>query len=140
MCALARKDSGDARRHTVAGKLWKKHSNHSLFPLETQTSAFIWSQVCWGVKNNSEAKGASRLTISNKPWLGDEANTQQLLISSSRFFLFYLFIYFIPGDEEGGGSCATFGSHFPIAFISRCTADPVTHPASKTPPKPIAGR
>lgn len=72
-------------------KLQEKCSNRSLSPLETQTSsAFIRSRVCRGVKNNSEEeKGASRLTISNKPWLRVEANAQQLLISSSGmgFFL-----------------------------------------------------
>lgn len=117
-------------------KLQGKCSNRSLIPLETQTSsAFIWSRVCRGVKNNSEKeKGASRLTISNKPWLRVGANAQRLLISSSGM------VFFIPGDKKGGGCCATFGSHFPVAFISPHTADPVTHPASKTPPKPIAGR
>lgn len=66
-----------------------KHSNRSLVPLKTQISAFIWSQVCWGAKNNSEAKVPSRLTISNKLCLRDEANARRLLISPSRTFLFF---------------------------------------------------
>lgn len=79
-------------------------------------------------------RGAHRLTISNKPWLRDEANAQRLMISSSRTVWFFGF--FIPGDKEGGGSWATLCRGFHLAH----TADPVTHPASKTPPKPIAGR
>lgn len=48
--------------NTVAGNLREKHRNRSLIPLETQTSAFIWSRVGWGVKNNSEeAKGGSQI-------------------------------------------------------------------------------
>lgn len=47
--------------------------------------------------------------------------------------------YYISGDKRGMGH-ANFGSHFPTSFISLHTADPVTHPASKTQPKPIADR
>lgn len=113
-------------------ELQGKCSNRSLIPLETQTSsAFIWSRVCRGVKNNSEKeKGASRLTISNKPWLRAGANAQRLLISSSGMGFF-----FIPGDKKGGLMChfwLTLSRRFHLATHCRPSDSPSQQNTTKT--------
>lgn len=63
--------------------LRRKCTNRSLIAhySPTQTSAFISSQVCREVKNNSEKKGGLQTDTFKQALVKDEAKAQQLLIS-----------------------------------------------------------
>lgn len=99
MCALIpRTESGDAGRQTVAENC-RKNGVTAASSLSKHKPLLLSGPGCAGELKiiQRRKKGASRLTISNKPWLRVGANARRLLISSSGMF------FFIPGDKRGVG-------------------------------------